>query len=40
MYVKAKNRYLLRVNLIDDHEGIWASAYDNEGEMILAKESE
>jgi hypothetical protein len=32
-------RYLLHVNLIDDHDNIWASAYD-EGERVINSETE
>ena len=31
------NRYILNINLIDNHEGIWVSGYDDIGQMIMAK---
>ena len=31
------NRYILIAYLIDNHEGIWVSAYDEVGQNLMAK---
>jgi hypothetical protein len=37
---KGMYRYILNVNLIDDHDNIWASAYDEAGQALLTLPSE
>ena len=39
-YSKAKYRYILNVNLIDAHDNLWASSYDEIAERLLALENE
>ena len=39
-YEKANYRYILSVHLLDDHDSLWASAFNDAGETLLAKENE
>lgn len=33
-------RFILNVNLIDDHDNIWAGAYDEAGQILLTLPNE
>ena len=39
-YEQANYRYILNVHLLDDHDSLWVSAFNDSGEILLAKEHE